>query len=238
MGLIPGFLRQSTDETELAVMAEAFYRKNGHPGVTRTRAFNAEATYGHILAGPNGAVPSGSFGPTAGAGLGPWYSQGAGRGPIRPYEPVMVDYTACCDGYIADQTRVFSLGGLPDELARACEVMREIQDAVAAEGKPGTPAAELYVTALRMAEEAGLGDGFMGHPEPVPFLGHGVGLELDEWPIITDRATFVLEQGMTLALEPKVVFPGRGVVGVENNFLVGPECMERLNRFPDRPLVV
>lgn len=235
---IPEFLLESKNETELALRAEGFYRENGHPGLTRTRAFNAEATYGHILTGKSGAVPGGTFGPTAGPGLGPWFSQGAGWGRIRPNEPVMVDYTAASAGYTADQARVFSLGKLPEELTRACGVMREIQDAVAAAGSPGTPAAELYALAIRMAREAGLESGFMGYPEPVSFLGHGVGLELDEWPVISDRGSFVLKEGMVVALEPKVVFPGRGVVGVENNFVVRPEGMERLNRFPDAPVMV
>jgi Xaa-Pro aminopeptidase len=231
---IPAFLRESANETELALRAERFYREHGHPGLSRTRGFNMETVYGHIMAGPGGAEPSGTVGPTGGAGLGPWFSQGAGWTPIRPQEPVMVDYTACVDGYLSDQARVFSIGPLPEKMQRAYAVMVEVQDALAEAGRPGVRAGDLYDRAHRIVERAGLAEGFMGSPRPVPFVGHGVGLELDEWPVITRRADLTLEEGMTLALEPKVVFPGEGVVGVENTFVVGPRGLERLNAFPDR----
>jgi len=230
---IPAFIRESGNETELAIRSEAFYRRHGHPGLSRTRAFNMESIYGHIMAGPGGAEPSGTVGPTGGAGLGPWFSQGAGWTPIRPGQPVMVDYTACVDGYLSDQARVFSIGALPGKMQRAYQVMVEVQDDLAEAGRPGVRAGDLYDRARRIVERAGLLEGFMGSPRPVPFVGHGVGLELDEWPVITRRADFSLREGMTLALEPKVVFPGEGVVGVENTFVVGHAGMERLNAFPD-----
>jgi Xaa-Pro aminopeptidase len=230
---IPAFIRESGNETELAIRSEAFYRRHGHPGLSRTRAFNMESIYGHIMAGPGGAEPSGTVGPTGGAGLGPWFSQGAGWTPIRPGQPVMVDYTACVDGYLSDQARVFSIGALPGKMQQAYQVMVEVQDDLAEAGRPGVRAGDLYDRARRIVERAGLVEGFMGSPRPVPFVGHGVGLELDEWPVITRRADFSLREGMTLALEPKVVFPGEGVVGVENTFVVGPAGMERLNAFPD-----
>jgi Xaa-Pro dipeptidase len=230
---VPAFIRESGNETELAIRSEAFYRSHGHPGMSRTRAFNMESIYGHIMAGPGGAEPSGTVGPTGGAGLGPWFSQGAGWTPILPGQPVMVDYTACADGYLSDQARVFSVGALPAKMQRAYAVMVEVQDDLAEAGRPGARVGDLYDRAIRLVERAGLMEGFMGSPRPVPFVGHGVGLELDEWPVITRRADFSLQEGMTLALEPKVVFPGEGVVGVENTFVVGSEGMERLNAFPD-----
>lgn len=230
---IPEFLRESETEMELALRAEAFYRHLGHPGSTRVRAFNIESIYGHILAGPSGAVPSASAGPTGGLGPGPFLSQGPGCGKIRPHEPVMVDYCANVGGYLADQTRIFAIGGLPDELIYAHEVMREVQDAIAEAGVPGARAGDLYELGLRVARQAGILEGFMGHPQAVPFIGHGVGLELDEWPVIGRGSEHVLEEGMVVAPEPKTVFPGRGVVGVESTFVVTGRGMEKLHRFPD-----
>ncbi len=235
---IPDLIRDSKNETELAVRAEGFYRRHGHPGVSRTRAFNIEPIYGHIMAGPGGAEPSGTVGPTGGAGLGPWFSQGAGWTPIRPGQPIMVDYTAFAGGYLADQARVFSVGALPDKMRRAFAVMVEVQNALADAGRPGVSARELYDRALSLVDRAGLREGFMGFPHPVPFVGHGLGLELDEWPVITDRADFVLEEGMTMALEPKIVYPGEGVIGVENTFVVGADRLEALNAFPDELVVL
>ncbi len=116
--------------------------------------------------------------------------------------------------------------------------MLDIQDAVARQGRPGAKAADLYDLALEMAERAGLATGFMGFPEPVPFIAHGVGLEIDEWPVIGKGNPTVLEKGMVLALEPKFVFPSEGVVGIENTFVVAENGMEKLNRFPDEIYIV
>ncbi|MGD2125141.1 MAG: Xaa-Pro peptidase family protein [Desulfobacteraceae bacterium] len=230
---VPDFLRESETEIDLALRAEAFYRRHGHPGLSRMRGFNMEAVYGHIMAGPSGAVPSASPGPTGGYGPGPYLSQGAGHAKIEPHEPILVDYTSNVEGYISDQSRIFSKGELPEKYYRAHEVMRQVQQAVAQQGKPGAKAKDLYDLASGIVEKAGIFEGFMGYPEPVPFVGHGLGLELDEWPIIGKRSEHVLEKGMIIALEPKFIFPGEGVVGIENTFVVTGKGMEKLNRFPD-----
>ncbi|MBW1945907.1 MAG: M24 family metallopeptidase, partial [Deltaproteobacteria bacterium] len=122
---------------------------------------------------------------------------------------------------------------LSEKLHRAHGVMIEVQEAMARAGKPGVVAKDLYAIALGIIEKAGLMEGFMGHPQPVPFVGHGVGLELDEWPVIGRDSEYILEQGMVIALEPKMVFPGEGVVGIENTFVVSEKGMEKLNQFPD-----
>jgi len=178
-------------------------------------------------------MPSGSGGPTGGRGLGPFHSQGAGRGKIRDKEPVVVDYTSNVEGYISDQTRIFAPGGVKEEFHRAHDVMLEVQERVAQRGSSGSRAGDLYDEAIKIVERAGLTEGFMGHPEPVPFIGHGVGLELDEWPVIARGSETIIEEGMVMALEPKMVFPGQGVVGIENMFLVTNNGMKKLNRFPD-----
>ena len=92
---------------------------------------------------------------------------------------------------------------------------------------------DLYDLALRTAEKYGLSDVFMGHPQPVPFVAHGIGLEMDEWPVIANGSETILEEGMVFAVEPKCVFPGEGVVGIENTFVVTDRGMERLNHFTD-----
>ncbi len=220
-------------ENELAYRLEAFCRSMGHVGISRTRGFNMECHYGHILAGPGGARPSSAPGPTGGTGLGPFYSQGAGLNRIKPCEPVVVDYTASVMGYLSDQARVFCLDKLPNQLVEAHRAMMEITDMVAKHAKPGTVAGEIYDMALEMARRSGYEKGFMGYPDPVPFIAHGVGLELDEWPILGRNSNVVLKEGMVLALEPKVVFPDKGVVGIENTMVVRKNGLEKLNKFPE-----
>lgn len=235
---VPEFLKESDTEIDLALRAEAFYRSHGHPGISPMRAFNVHNVYGHILAGASGAMPSASAGPTGGLGAGPFLSHGAGRGKIKPHEPVLFDYASNVEGYISDQTRIYSLGDLPEKFCHAHHVMIEVQQAVAKEGKPGARARDLYALALDVVRKAGLSAGFMGHPQPVPFVGHGLGLELDEWPLIGRNSDHVLERGMVIALEPKVIFPGEGVVGVENTFVVTDHGMEKLSRFPDDIVII
>jgi Xaa-Pro aminopeptidase len=230
---VPEFLKESKTEIDLALRAEAFYRSHGHLGLTRMRGFNLESVYGHIMAGAGAAAPSASAGPTGGFGHGPYLSHGAGHGKINPHETIMVDYTSNVSGYISDQTRIFSIGDLPEKFHEAHRVMLHVQEAVAREGKPGAVGKHLYDLALTVVKDSGWAETFMGYPEPVPFIAHGVGLELDEWPIIGKGSEHVLEKGMIFALEPKVIFPGEGVVGIENTFLVTEHGLEKLNHFPD-----
>jgi Xaa-Pro aminopeptidase len=115
--------------------------------------------------------------------------------------------------------------------------MRQVQDAVAREGRTGVRAKDLYEVALGIVEEAGLSVGFMGYPQPVTFVGHGTGLEMDEWPVIGRGVDTVLESGMILSLEPKYIFPGEGVVGIENTFLVTEQGVEKINTFPDEIVI-
>jgi len=230
---VPGFLSEAMTETDLALRVEAFYRGKGHPGLVRTRGFNMECIYGQVMSGKNGAVPSNSAGPTGGRGLGPFYSQSAGMEKIGEHEPVIIDYAANVEGYIADQSRIFSIGRLSDEFHKAHAVMLEVQEAIAEQGKPGARAEDLYNMALDIVERAGFKQGFMGYPDPVPFVAHGVGLDIDEWPVIGRNSDTRLREGMTIALEPKIVIPGKGVVGIENTWVVTADGMKKLNRFPD-----
>jgi len=230
---IPGFLSEATTETDLALRIEAFYRGMGHPGLIRTRSFNMECIYGQVMSGKNGAVPSNSAGPTGGKGLGPFYSQSAGAEKIGENEPIIIDYAANVGGYVNDQARIFSIGRLSDEFHRAHNVMLEVQEGISKEGKPGVRAEDLYNMAVKIVEKAGLTEGFMGYPDPVPFVAHGVGLDIDEWPVIGRKSDTLLREGMTIALEPKVVIPGKGVVGIENTWVVTAHGMKKLNRFPD-----
>ncbi len=219
-------------ELDLASSLEFFYRRRGHAGILRTRGFNLECFYGHVLSGSAGATPSNAPGPTAGTGIGPYFSQGAGKNPILEGDPIMVDYTSNFEGYVSDQGRVFVRGKLPRAMADAHRVMVEVQDMVLEMARPGAVAKDIFETAIDYVKRAGLLQGFLGHPEPVPFIAHGVGLELDELPIIGKGMDTVLEQGMVFALEPKLILPGYGVVGVEDTCVVEKSGARRLNRFP------
>jgi Xaa-Pro dipeptidase len=226
-------LREGMSEVEFAGLLEAHYRKNGHQGFVRVRSFNSEVFYGHIMSGTNLAVPSCSVGPTGGPGLNPTMPQGPDSKIIRRHEPVQIDYVGIVGGYMIDQARTFFIGEPPEKFLKIHATALAIQDALIVQGCAGTKAEKLYDTAVHMAAQAGLTEGFLGYPQPVPFVGHGVGLELDELPVVGRKSPHVLKQGMVLALEPKFILPKEGLAGIENSFLVTEKGLEKLTNFDD-----
>ena len=231
---VPKLAAQGMSEVELAGMVEAHARKLGHQGTITMRLWDNHLFYGHILCGPGAAVPGALSSPTAGVGLNPFVGQGPSMNPILPGQPLLVDYVFALNGYLADHARIFCLGDLPDDLCRVHDHMLEIQEKVKETARPGAVAGDIYETIKAMAEAKGYKESFMGAAAPrIRFAGHGLGIELDEYPFLAQGQTLLLEEGMTIALEPKVVLPGKGVVGIENTCLVTGSGLEALTRFPD-----
>ena len=222
-------LRVGIREVELAAIVEGEARKRGHQGLVRTRGFNQEVYWGHLLSGPEAASLTFVDSPTGGMGLSPASPQGSGFRKIGRLEPVIMDLVGTVDGYIVDQTRTFFIGYPPKILIRAYEAAIEIEDALAAAIRPGVTAADIFRLAQQMAEDLDLAEYFMGYDnQRAGFCGHGTGLELDEAPVISAADNTPLAAGMVLALEPKFSFPDLGVVGVEDTFLVTDTGVEKL----------
>ena len=236
---VPSLLREGMTELELAGLVEAEARKRGHQGVVRMRLWGSEMFYGHLMAGPSGAVPSFLSSPTGGTGASPAVAQGPGFRPIQAHEPVLVDYVFALNGYYSDHARIFSIGELPDDLMTAHTAMIELQNRIKQEAKPGVLCGAIYDLALEWTRSKGYDEHFMGvGKERIRFVGHGVGIELDEYPFLAAGQKLELQAGMTLALEPKLIFPDKGVVGVENTHVVTDNGLEQFGRFPDKIIVV
>lgn len=228
MERIPEFMSEGVSEVELAGRIEAVARALGHQGVVRMRGFNEEMFYGQLLTGVSATVPSYLDTPLAGTGLSPAVAQGVSFKPLQRGEPFIFDFVSVIDGYMADFTRIFSLGPLPVQLRRAYEVALRVEQAVVKAARPGVTCRALYERALAVADAEGLRANFMGYGEgQVKFIGHGVGIELDELPVIAPNDR-VLEEGMVFALEPKFVLPGLGAIGVENTWTVTASGLELL----------
>lgn len=226
-------LQEGITEIELAARIEAAARAAGHQGFVRMRAFNQESYWGHLISGPDAALSSFADSPTGGKGLTPAFPQSASTRRIQRQEPVVVDMCGAVDGYIVDQTRTLSLGPLPDPLHHAYTTSLVIQKEVEGMIKPGIKCQDLYNRALQIAKDAGLEEHFMGWgANRAAFCGHGVGIELDELPVITPGSSMELAPGMVFALEPKFTFPGLGVVGVEDTFVVTKHGNEKLTSSP------
>ncbi len=228
-GKIPGFLRPGMREIDLAAELEYRLRKAGSSGRFSMRAFGQEIV-GLAVAGES-AAESGCFdGPITGRGLSIASPYGSSPGIIEGNVPIIVDYAGSFDGYMVDMTRIFAFGNLSPELEKAFDVAMDIQAWLEDNLTPGPTCEELYEGAARMAEQAGLGTYFMG---PAKFVGHGVGLELDELPVLARGFGNPLEAGQTIAIEPKFVFPGQGAIGIENTCAVTDAKSERLTKLPD-----
>ena len=236
---VTGLLREGMTELELAGQVEAEARKLGHQGIVRMRMWGSEMFYGHLLAGPSGAVPSFLSSPTGGTGANPAVAQGPGFRPIQRHEPVLVDYVFALNGYYSDHARIFSIGELPNELMAAHTAMLDVQALIKRVAKPGVKSGDIYDLALERTTALGYDKNFMGvGKKRIRFVGHGIGVELDEYPFLAAGQNLELQENMTLALEPKLIFPEKGVVGIENTHVVTRDGLEQLGQFQDEIVII
>jgi Xaa-Pro dipeptidase len=236
---VPGLIRPGISESKVQLEVEKTLREAGHQGQLRFRGFNQEMHYGQVLGGPSGAVPGYSDSPLCGPGPNPAVGKGADGRVLEPGDPVIVDLVGGYEGWLADQTRTFFVGRAPDDLRMAYETAVEILRAAGREVRPGAVPSQLYEHARERAAAAGLEEHFMGAgPDRVRFLGHGVGMEIDEWPILAPGFDRALEPGNVVAIEPKFVFPGRGAVGIENMYAVTDDGCETLTTAPEELIEV
>jgi Xaa-Pro dipeptidase len=205
-------IREGMTDIELAAELEHTARLSGHPGLIRMRSFNGEMLYAHICSGPDSALPAYLDTPLGGAGPHPSFGQGAGWHRIGAHEPIIVDN---------------------DDMVRVQELMREL-------AAVGTNCAELYERCLGLAHELGYADQFMGIAgAQVSFIGHGLGVEIDEYPLIgRGGKAFELAVGMAFAFEPKAVFAGQGAVGIENTFYLGGQGLEQITFSDEQPVIL
>ena len=225
---IPACYRPGMRDIELQIEIEKRMRVHGSLGYFRAFGSNMDIFMGSLLAGENAGEPSPFDFALGGAGMHASGPLGANGTLLREGTTVMADMSGNYTAYQTDMTRVFSIGKLPDRAYRVHRVALEIQARMERTAKPGVPCAELYRDALAMAGQEGLEDCFMGTRFQAKFVGHGVGLEINELPVLTTRSKDILQPGMTFAFEPKFVLAGIGAVGIENTFLVTDSGVEKI----------
>lgn len=225
---IPACYRPGMRDVELQIEIEKRMRMHGSLGYFRAFGSNMDIFMGSLLAGENAGEPSPFDFALGGKGIHASGPLGANGTLLREGTTVMADMSGNYTAYQTDMTRVFSIGKLPDRAYRVHRVALEIQARMERTAKPGVPCAELYRDALAMAGQEGLEDCFMGTRFQAKFVGHGVGLEINELPVLTTRSKDILQPGMTFAFEPKFVLAGIGAVGIENTFLVTDSGVEKM----------
>ena len=223
--MLPHRIQPGMTEREVSIAAWNTFFEVGHQGIMRMENEGEEIFLGHMAAGDSGNYSSVFNGPV---GL-------RGEHPATPFmgysgkvwqngEPLVADIGFILEGYHTDKTQVYYAGTqIPDNIQKAHDVCIEVQNYAASQLKPGGIPSEIYAEVLAMVEKAGMSEGFMGlGKNKVPFLGHGIGLAIDGYPVVARGFDEPVEEGMTLALEPKIGIEGVGMVGVENTFEVTP----------------
>jgi Xaa-Pro aminopeptidase len=214
------FIRPGLTEIEVGGWLNYLAMRRGHQNILRSRGFNSEIYNWHVVSGTLGTLPSSIDAPFNGLGLSPAFPLGAGLKPIVPGEPILIDFGTCYTGYQVDQTRMYSVGKPDAEFLEAYEALREIEALIIRNLVPGVPAESLVTLALAKGRELGVAEVFLGPPgKKIRYVGHGVGLESPETPFLAPGHTYPLREGMTLALELKIVLP-KGAVGFENTVAI------------------
>lgn len=230
---IPSLFSPGMTDFELDVAIEHLSRLEGCLGQFRIAGKSMEFFMGNVLTGENADAPSPYDFALGGKGMDPSLPVGASGEEIKPGTTVSVDVNGDYTGYMTDMTRVFSYGDIPSEAKTAHECSLAIHREFRRMALPGTKASDIYEMAARLAREAGFERYFMGHRQKAGFCGHGVGIEINETPVIAPRSRDILQAGNAIAMEPKFVIPHVGAVGIENTYIVTPEGARCITNAPE-----
>lgn len=227
---IPEILREGMSEAELASQLYSILIQEGHQGVSRFGMFDTEMVLGHICFGKSSIYPTYFNGPGGNYGMGPSIpSFGSRENRLKTGDLVFIDIGCGVDGYHTDKTMTYVFGrDLPEEAIQAHHKCVQLQNRISEMLKPGAIPETIYRTIMDSLEPDFLHN-FMGFGNRrVKFLGHGIGLLIDETPVIAEGFREPMQQGMVFALEPKKGIEEIGMIGIENTFIVtadGGECI-------------
>jgi Xaa-Pro aminopeptidase len=218
---LPRRFREGVAEVDLAAFLEGEMRLRRHQGVVRVRRWNLEMHFGTVSAGPSACLPCYFDGPDGLEGLYPAVQQGGGERTIERGVPVLVDYVGGAGGYLADRARIVCAGEPPAEARAAHAFCRELLGGIVERLRPGEVPSAIHAEVAARVAHTPWADRFMGWRENrVAFLGHGVGLDLDELPVLARGFDAPLVAGQVLAVEPKIFLGDLGAAGVENTYVV------------------
>ncbi|MCC8173559.1 MAG: Xaa-Pro peptidase family protein [Odoribacter sp.] len=225
---IPFLYKKEMSDLELQIEIEKEMRLQGSLGIFRAFGNNMEIFMGSLLAGENAETPSPYDFSLGGEGVHPFLPLGANGTFLKEGTTIMVDMSENYTPYQTDMTRVFSIGKLDEKAYTAHQLALKMQEEMVKKVTPGVSCADIYHITYDLAKEGGFEKYFMGTNQQAKFVGHGVGLQINELPILAPRSKEVFEPGMVFAFEPKFVLPSIGAVGIENTFLVTETGVEQI----------
>ncbi len=155
-------------------------------------------------------------------------------GPDRlaPATPILFDFGCELDGYCSDMTRMACLGRPPPEFMRIWSVVNAAREAAVEAAVAGMSTLVLDQTARRVIEEEGHGEHF------VHSLGHGLGIDVHEWPSVSHRAAHILQEHMVVTIEPGIYLEGRFGIRLEDTIVITGAHCERLNRLSTETVIL
>lgn len=230
---IPSLYKKGMTDIDLQIEIEREMRKHGSIGLFRGYGSGMEIFMGSLLAGNNAQEPSPFDFALGGAGMSEIAPLGANGTPLAEGCTIMVDMAGNFSPWMTDMTRVYSVGKVSKEAYLAHQVSIDIHDDIINAFHKEMPCCELWNRAWRLVEKHNLQPYFMGTKSQAKFVGHGVGLEINEPPVLTPRSKEVLKERTVFALEPKFVISDVGAVGIENTYLVTSKGLECITLFPN-----
>lgn len=222
---VPLLLKAGMTESELTTAIFSVLVEEGHQGIARFSMFDTEIILGHIAFGESSLYPTYFNGPGGNYGLGPAVQLMGNRDcKLTNGDLVFIDTGCGSDGYQSDKTMTYVFGKpLPEHAVNRHKKCVEIQNRIAEMLKPGELPSNIYSTIMKSVDEDSLPN-FMGYGKRrAKFLGHGIGLQVDELPVLAKGFDEPIEEGMVFAVEPKAGVDGIGMVGIENTFVVTPQ---------------
>ena len=220
--LVPSLLEEGMSECDLAVRLFTVLMEEGHHGFARFGMFDTQIGIGQLGFGESSLYPTFFDGPGGNFGMSPampfW---GSRERRLKKEDLAFVDVAFGMEGYHTDKTMTYVFGrDIPEEAVRIHSRCLEIQEHTASLLVPGAIPGDIYKEVMDVLDETFL-EHFMGYKDhKVRFLGHGIGLQIDESPVIAAGFGQPLEENMVIALEPKRGVPGIGMVGTENTWVV------------------
>lgn len=228
--IVPELLKEGMSEADLVAQIYVKMMDLGHQGICRFSMFQTEMVVGQIGFGESSIYPTCFDGPGGAYGMYPSVPLGGSRErKLHKGDLVFVDIGFGYEGYHTDKTQVYIFGSKPSErMMKAQRTCMEIQSRLAEMLKTGTAPSNIYNGIINDLQDD-FRQNFMGFGQrQVKFLGHGVGLHVDELPVIANGFSDSLVENMVIALEPKKGLPGIGMVGVEDTYIVteyGGRCI-------------
>ncbi len=222
---VPSLLKEGISEAELVGDMFSAMVRCGYHGVSRFSMFQTEMVVGQVAFGENSLCPTSFDGPGGASGISPAVPLlGSRERTLKKGDLVFVDIGFGMEGYHSDKTQVYCFKKQPaDEILAAHRSCIDVQRRLAGLLQPGAVPEDIYNTVLSELDDD-FKQNFMGFGgRQAKFFGHGIGLHVDECPVIANGCKDPLVENMALALEPKKGIPGFGMVGVEDTFIVTPE---------------